>query len=285
MATYFKEILKGAMMGIANIIPGVSGGTMALAMGIYEKMIHAINQIRKEFKQSVLTLLPYIIGIVLGIIGLSFVIEYSLEKFELPTLMLFVGLILGGLGPILKRVENEKFKKTHLLSFLLFAGIIIVPTLIATKSGAEKVFSFGLVSTILLFLMGMISAASMVVPGISGSMILMMLGYYNTVLSNITLFIKSAVSLDIPNVLHACGVLVPFGIGVLVGIVVTAKIIEKLFKKYPNATVWGIVALVVTSPFAILWGVNLNISVAMLLVSIVTFVIGFFVSKFLSKES
>ena len=131
MIEYMKEILRGALIGVANIIPGVSGGTIALSMGIYEKMIHAINNIRKELKESIKTLLPYVIGMILGIAALSFLIKFCLDKFELPTLMAFVGLILGGLGPIIKRVENEKFKWTHLVSFLCFAAIIIVPTLIA----------------------------------------------------------------------------------------------------------------------------------------------------------
>ena len=94
MLNYIKEILRGVFIGVANIIPGVSGGTIALSMGIYEKIISAVNNIRKEFKNSVKTLLPYIIGAVLGIVVLSFVIEFSLENFELPTLMAFVGLIL-----------------------------------------------------------------------------------------------------------------------------------------------------------------------------------------------
>ena len=281
---YFKEILKGVLMGVANIIPGVSGGTMALAMGIYEKIIHAVNNIRKEFKQSIKTLLPYIIGIAIGIVALSFVIEFCLARFELPTMMAFVGLILGGLPPIIKRVENEKFKPTHLLSFLLFAAIIIAPTLITNIAGASKEVTMSFGTMILMFILGGIASASMVVPGVSGSMILMMLGYYDTVLSNITTFIKSLLAFEMGSVLTSAAVLIPFGIGVLVGIVITAKIIEKLLIRYPNATMWGIIALVVTSPFAILWGVNLNISVWMLLASVITFAIGFWISKTLSKE-
>lgn len=114
-------------------------------------------------------------------------------------------------------------------------------------------------------------------------MILMMLGYYNTILSNITSFIKAFTSFDISGMLSCCEILIPFGIGVLTGIVITAKIIEKLLKTYPNATMWGIIALVVTSPFAILYGVNLNISVIMLISSGITFVIGFLLAKKLSK--
>lgn len=283
MLNYIKEILRGVFIGVANIIPGVSGGTIALSMGIYEKIISAINNVRKEFKNSVKTLLPYVIGAVLGIIVLSFIIEYSLENFELPTLMAFVGLILGGLPPIIKRVENEKFKFTHLISFLLFAAIIIVPTLIANDISVARDLTFGLGSVVLMLVLGVIAAGSMVIPGVSGSMILMMLGYYDTILGNITAFIKALTNFDIATMLSCCGILIPFGIGVLVGIVVTAKIIEKLLKRYPNATMWGIIALVVTSPFAILYGVNLNISVLMLLSSVVTFLIGFIVAKKLSK--
>ena len=282
MLNYIKEILRGVFIGIANIIPGVSGGTIALSMGIYEKIISAVNNIRKEFKNSVKTLVPYVIGAVIGIVLLSFVIEFSLENFELPTLMAFVGLILGGLPPIISRVENEKFKITHLISFLLFAAIIIVPTLIANEITVAKDLTFSLGSVILLFVLGIVGAGSMVIPGISGSMILMMLGYYDTILSNITSFIKALTSFDIATMLSCCGILVPFGIGVLIGIVVTAKIIEKLLKRYPNATMWGIIALVVTSPFAILWGVNLNIPVLMLISSVVTFAIGFLVARKLS---
>ena len=276
MKDFLKDVARGALIGVANIIPGVSGGTMALSMGIYEKIIHAINNLRKEFKQSLKTLCPYAIGVVLGIALLSFLIKFCLEKYELPTLMAFVGLILGGLSPIIKKVEHEKFKWTHLVSFLFFACIIIVPTLIATESGISKVFSASILSVLWIILMGIISAASMVIPGVSGSMVLMMLGYYDTIISNITFFIKSALKLDISSAWSACGVLIPFGIGVLIGIVITAKLIEKLLKRYPNATMWGIMALVVTSPFAILWGVNLNISIAMALISLITFALRIF---------
>ena len=283
MLNYIKEILRGVFIGVANIIPGVSGGTIALSMGVYEKIISAINNIKKDFKNSIKTLLPYGIGVVLGIVILSFVIEFCLDKFELPTLMAFVGLILGGLPPIIARVENEKFKITHLISFLLFAAIIIVPTLIANDINVTRELTFGIGSILIMFGLGILAAGSMVVPGVSGSMMLMMLGYYDVILGNVTSFIKALTSLDMNTMLTCCSALVPFGFGVLAGIVITAKIIEKLLKRYPNATMWGIIALVVTSPFAILWGVNLNINVIMLLVSVVTFIIGFLVARKLSK--
>lgn len=94
MLNYLKEVFKGIFIGVANIIPGVSGGTIALSMGVYEKIISAINNIRRNLKESVKTLFPYGIGAVLGIVILSFVIEFCLDNHQLPTLMAFVGLIL-----------------------------------------------------------------------------------------------------------------------------------------------------------------------------------------------
>lgn len=275
---YLKEILRGILIGVANIIPGVSGGTIALSMGVYEKIISAVNNFKNDFKGSIKTLLPYIIGAVLGIVGLAFIIEFALEKFPLPTVFAFIGLILGGLPSIYARVKNEEFKITHIISFVLLALLIVVPTIIsADVADVAKTMEFNLLSIIVLFVLGTIAATSMVVPGVSGSMILMMLGYYETILEMVNTFIKSALKFNISEALSTVGFLLPFGIGVLVGILLAAKIIEKLLKRYPNATMWGIIALVVTSPFAILYGMSFaNITITTVVVSLITFAVGFY---------
>ena len=284
---YLKEILRGVFIGVANIIPGVSGGTIALSMGVYEKIIGAVNNIKNDFKGSIKTILPYGIGAVLGIICLSFIIEFCLENYKIPTLFAFIGLIIGGLPAIYKRVKHEKFKPTHLISFILLASLIIVPTIItANLTDTVKVLEFGIVSTITMLAMGLIAAASMVVPGVSGSMMLVMLGYYETILESVNTCVKSALSFDFGTMFSQFGILVPFGIGVLAGIVIAAKIIEKLLKRYPNATMWGIIALVVTSPFAILYGVEFSgVTLLTICVSIITFILGMIGAlKMSSKE-
>lgn len=284
---YLKEILRGVFIGVANIIPGVSGGTIALSMGVYEKIIGAVNNIKNDFKGSIKTLLPYGIGAALGIICLSFIIEFCLENYKIPTIFAFIGLIIGGLPSIYKRVKHEKFKPTHLISFVLLASLIIVPTIItANLTDTVKVLEFGIVSIITMLVMGLIAAASMVVPGVSGSMMLMMLGYYETILEAVNTCVKSALSFDFGTMFSQFGILVPFGIGVLAGIVIAAKIIEKLLKRYPNATMWGIIALVVTSPFAILYGVEFSgVTLLTIFVSIITFILGMIGAlKMSSKE-
>ena len=104
--SFIKDILRGAMIGVANIIPGVSGGTMMVSMGIYDKIIGAINNIFKQWKQSIKTLFPYLVGMLLSIAGLSFCIDYFFGRFPLPTAFLFIGLIFGGLPVIFRRLKG-----------------------------------------------------------------------------------------------------------------------------------------------------------------------------------
>ncbi|MBO7386942.1 MAG: DUF368 domain-containing protein, partial [Lachnospiraceae bacterium] len=94
---FIKLILKGMVMGVANIIPGVSGGTMAVSMGIYDKLIHCITHLFKEFKKSIIFVLPIFIGMGIAIGGLSFLIPVLFDKFPMPTTVFFIGLILGGI--------------------------------------------------------------------------------------------------------------------------------------------------------------------------------------------
>ena len=117
---FVKEILRGIVIGIANIIPGVSGGTMMVSMGIYDKIIGSVNRLFKEFGKSVRTLLPYVVGMVIGIVGLAFCIEFLFDRFPLPTAFLFIGLIFGGLPIILKKVDRKKLNPACILIFILF---------------------------------------------------------------------------------------------------------------------------------------------------------------------
>src|SRR5574344_1712746 len=101
-------VIKGFIMGIANIIPGVSGGTLALILGIYEDFIGAISHFFSNFKKNISFLIPIAIGMVLAIVSLSRVIDYSYNHFPIPTSLFFVGLVLGGIPMLLSKVKNTK---------------------------------------------------------------------------------------------------------------------------------------------------------------------------------
>ena len=247
-----KNILKGMVIGIANIIPGVSGGTMMVAMGIYDKLIHCITHIFKEFKKSLLFLIPIAIGMGIAIIGSSFGIEMLFEKFPVQTNLLFIGLIVGGLPAMWKNVKGKSIRFGHILAFLAFFALVTVMALLGEKEGNAVDLSINLWNILKLFGVGVIAAATMVIPGVSGSMVLLLLGYYNPILASINDFIRALTSFDVPAMLNEFGVLFPFGIGVILGVLVIAKIIEYIFEKFPLYAYWAIIGLIVASPIAII---------------------------------
>lgn len=246
-----KNILKGAVIGISNIIPGVSGGTMAVAMGIYDRLIHCITHLFKEFKKSILFLIPIGIGMVIALVAGSFSVEYLFEKFPLPTNLAFIGLILGGLPAAGKKVKGNKVKFGHIAALVLFFALVVGLAAIGEREGSAADLTFGFLNILKLFGVGVIASATMVVPGVSGSMILLLIGYYNPVIAAINDFIRALTALDVDGILRGLGILVPFGIGVVVGIFAIAKLIEVIFEKFPMYAYWAIIGLIVASPFAI----------------------------------
>ncbi len=282
---YLKKIIKGIFIGVANIIPGVSGGTMAVSMGIYDDIIYSITHLKSEFKKSIKTLFPYIIGMGVGLAVLSFVIKYLLENYTFETNMAFIGLILGGIPVMLGRLKGKKLGISNMIIFLVFFGLVIGMQLLGEGDGSSVVIKMSALEVVKLLLIGVIASATMVVPGVSGSMMLLLIGYYYPILDAVTGIMKAVKNLDIPTVIDYSYILIPFGIGVVVGIFVIAKIIELLLKHYEGQTFSGILGLVIASPFAILMNSGLpEFDVPKVLISIVTFVIGLMVAYKLGEE-
>ena len=103
---FILDTIKGAVIGIANVIPGVSGGTMAVSMGIYNRLISSITHLFRDFKKSAATLIPVLLGAAIGIVGFSYAIEYLLANQPLPTCLAFLGLILGGVPVLVKDMKK-----------------------------------------------------------------------------------------------------------------------------------------------------------------------------------
>lgn len=246
-----KNILKGVVIGISNIIPGVSGGTMAVAMGIYDRLIHCITHLFQEFKKSILFLIPIGIGMGIALVAGSFSVEYLFENFPLPTNLAFIGLILGGLPAVGKKIKGNRVKVGHIAALVLFFALVVGLAAMGEQEGSAADLSFGFLNVLKLFGVGVIASATMVIPGVSGSMILLLIGYYNPVIAAISDFIRALTALDADGILRGLGILVPFGVGVIVGIFAIAKLIEVIFEKIPLYAYWAIIGLIVASPFAI----------------------------------
>jgi len=165
---FLFDTVRGIAIGIAFIIPGFSGGSIAAILGIYERLISAIADIFKDFKNSVKTLFPIGLGMVMGAVALLFPLGWALEKFPIPTVSLFVGLAIGGMPSITDRVKGKRVTFKNLLAMIFPALVVLSISFIPI--GADKnltSLSFG--GYVLLFLIGLLGSSALVVPGISGS--------------------------------------------------------------------------------------------------------------------
>ena len=280
-----KNILKGIIIGIANIIPGVSGGTMAVSMGIYDKLIHCISHFFSELKKNILFLAPLALGMVIAIIASAFGMEYLFDTFPVQTNFMFIGLILGSLPAIYGKVSNENVKNGHIISAVVFFMVVVGMAMLNGSSGHTTTIDKSFMQVIILFLIGVIAAATMVIPGVSGSMMLLLLGYYNVILESIKEFAVAVVHWNISVIGENLFILVPFGIGVIAGAVVISKIIEMVFRKFPLYAYWSIIGLLIASPFAIIIVADLPIITPVrMLTGAVTFVAGFMISGRLGEK-
>ena len=279
MKDTIKLVIKGFLLGVANIIPGVSGGTLAITMGIYEDLIGAISHFFKKFKKNIQFLMPLGIGMVASILLISKLISYSLDKFPFPTTLFFIGLIVGGIPLITKKVKGVKLKPTNALLFLLTFGLIIAMTFLNSGNNVVNLVNISAVKVILLFLVGMVAAATMVIPGVSGSFVLMLLGYYKPIVSTIS-------NLTNFNLLgHNIMILMPFGIGVLVGIVLIAKLIEFLFNKYEIPTYYAILGFIISSVVGLAIGlIGMPITIPQVIIGIILFIISSIIGYRLGDE-
>ncbi len=281
---FVKNVLKGMVMGVANIIPGVSGGTMAVSMGIYDKLIHCITHLFKEFKKSIIFVLPIFVGMGIAIGGLSFLISFLFEKVPMPTTVFFIGLIIGGIPIIFKKTRGNKFKVGYAIAFLAFFALVIGMALLGGGEGVSRDVTPSFVNVIILFFIGIIASATMIVPGVSGSMVLLVLGYYNPVITAIKDFLSALVHFDVPGILRGIGILLPFGIGIVVGIFAIAKLIEMLFEKFPQYTYWAIIGLLVASPIAVWMASSITtFSVGAIIASVICLAVGFIISMKLGE--
>lgn len=270
------NILKGIAMGTSDLVPGVSGGTIALLLGIYNQFIASISGIfSRRFWPSFTFLIPIIIGMLLAMGSLSNLFNYLLSQHHIPTMFFFGGLIIG-IVPYLLKISNYKtsFTTKHYMMVIAGIAILIVITLMNNgdkHAGETLTLSTGLI--IKYFIAGMCASSAMLLPGISGSFMLLVFGVYGTVMLAISEFVK----------LNFAGlpILLAVGFGVLAGFIISSKIIQYFLTHHKLMTFALIIGFVVGSLFAVFPGLPTNI--VMWFVSLVVFIIGFIVSLTLGR--
>ena len=251
-----RLIFIGIFIGMANVIPGVSGGTLAVVFGIYEKFVNAITFNIKKLIKNWKFIIPLLGSMALGVLIFSKLIQKLYEHFPVQTNYAFTGLIIGSIPMLFKymiKKENpdEKFSKGKIAGIIIaaligFAVLITFNILEQKIGGSRNEINFSLPEITIplllkIFIGGIIGAITMVIPGISGSLIMLIVGVYPIVIGAIPcLFAKE-------TFLHALFLLLPNGIGVLIGLVSGAKLVSWLLKKVPNITYAVIFGLIVGS--------------------------------------
>ncbi len=233
------NILKGVVIGVANAIPGVSGGTMMVVMKVFDKLMGSVTLNIKKLKENFVFLLTIIIGMGIGVILSSKVLSICFENYFVQTQFFFMGVVLGSLPMIYKEGTKEnKFKPFHIIPFIIGLAIIIGVTLISMSTTSTSVITdIDAGSFIFLVITCIIAAAAMIMPGLSGSLVLLILGGYHTVITAVS-------DMNIP-------VLIPAGIGIIIGVLLCAKLITLCLKKWKNGTYAVILGLIFGSFFAI----------------------------------
>ena len=270
---YIILAIKGFFIGLANLIPGVSGGTIAITLGIYDKLISSISNLTKSIIKESKFLFPIGIGMLMSILILSNVISYCLDKYVIATVLFFIGAIVGGIPMLYKKVKGHIDVKSVIIFLTTF---VLVLALTFLSSGTIKEFTnMHLFDYLMLFIVGIIASATMVIPGVSGSAVLMTLGYYEPIIN----VIKDVFAFT--NLFNSIIILIPFALGVILGIIMIAKIIEFLFKKYEIKTYYAILGFVISSIISIIiqnFNGPLIINIWEVIIGVILFGLGFVIA-------
>lgn len=226
--------LSGVVIGVANIIPGVSGGTMAVVLNIFDRLVGAISDLKKNFKKNALFLLTIGLGVIVGILAFTKLITYCLGHYPDATNFFFVGLIVGSIPMVYKRATADRFKALHLIPFMIALAVMIFTVIVSPDdSNVALITQLNVWNFLKLFFASILAAACMIIPGISGSFVMLLLGTYTSVTA----------AIDGLNLL----VLLPVVLGCVVGFFGGAKLIKLLLEKFPQATYFTILGLVIGS--------------------------------------
>ena len=254
MMQHLFFILAGVLFGLANVIPGVSGGTMAVVFGVYERLIGILSDPIRGIKKEWKFLAAFGLGAALGILAFGKIMNWVLERYPAQAAMFFIGVILGSLPMLLRSAfmpggKGSKIQISASTAIAFLIGFAIMIPMIAAgntgeaKEAAKAGAALGSVNAgqaLLMLVYGAIASATMIIPGISGSFVMLLLGVYGKIIAAVAALTTSQIG-------SAVILLLPFGIGVVLGLVFCSRLIKFLLKKYPAITYAAILGFVIGS--------------------------------------
>lgn len=291
---FIKNLIAGVVIGIANIIPGVSGGTMMVILNMFDKIIEAVSGFRKNIKKNILYLLPILIGAAIGIIAFSKGITFMLENYPIIINFFFMGLIVGSVPLVFKSAYKKdtqdttsnwkaEVKHTKAASIVAFLVAFLLLVVIAFTNAEETKVNINTVTVdfllvLKLFFGGAIASIAMIIPGVSGSFVMVLLGIYPLFSGVAAALLPFDATTWMTKVLP---IGIPIGLGILLGLLIGAKLIDVVLKKFPQVTYFGILGLLLGSLFDIYPGFQFDIQG---LVAVVVCLVGFALAYFSSSD-
>lgn len=279
------KIIKGSLVGMGSILPGVSGSMIAAIFNIYQSLVNALNDFTKHPIQAIKSVWQYIVGVIIGLFLGFFVINLFLDIAPLPMTLLFIGFILGAIPSMIKKVRNTQFKWHHILVLLISMASMVSMVFIQESNGSSEQ------EYLIVFLIGAITAIALIIPGLSGATMLMALGFYQKLLDLIDDLLKGLAIFDFSSVLKQLPLFLLLVLGVVVGLILMGKVMFVLLQKYQTHFYMAVIGIVIVSPFNILFTLEQNTNDHVFqtdwyfwVVGLILCVIGFMASKLLSVE-
>ena len=261
---FLFHILQGSLVGLGAVLPGISGGVLCVIFGIYKTIMEFLADPFRKLKTHFPILLPYGIGTIIGFLGVAKLLAFLLEKYEAPSVCVFIGLIAGMLPSLFKEAGEQGRDKKSYIS-LIIAMIVIFALLIGLK-----VLSVDITPNFVWYLFcGFCLALSVIAPGMSFSTLLMPLGLYQP-------FVDGISSFDF-------GILIPAGIGALATVILFAKAVDALFTKHHSIAFHAIIGIVIAATVMIIPFGSFVTSLASCLINIICLVVGIIVALWLDK--
>lgn len=258
--------IKGLIIGIGKIIPGVSGAVLAIILKVYDQGIESITNIINNPKKSIPFLIKVGLGIILGIILFSNIINYALNNYYIITMLFFIGLIVGGIPNILKEVDKKDYKYTIII-ILLFTLLSLL------NINNNYIIKNNFIDYIIFFIGGILETCGTVIPGLSSTALLLILGIYNIIIESIS---------NISKLIIDYKILLPYILGIISSIIFVSKTISKLLKKYKKKTYSIILGLILSSILVLIVKTfTYQVTLIELFIGLIFMIIGIIISYFL----
>ncbi len=258
------NFIKSIIIGASALIPGVSGGTMAIALGMYDRLLRAVSHFNENIKENTAFLAVFVLGGTTGVLALSRGVLWLFQNFRLPSIYFFIGCVTGSI-PMLFRRSGIVCVKISDIAFVLL-GYLCVTWISCIPTGSCLISGYYFLKFIMLAAAGAVIAIAFILPGISTSYMLLLLGIYDTALS----------SLRSGNVAF----LAPIFLGALIGTLMTARILENALEYHKKHTYMLIIGFVLGSVFEIIPALPTGINIA---VCVFTFSLGFIFIKLILR--